>query len=407
MKTTAIISEYNPFHNGHKYLIEKSRQNGSTHIIAIMGGNFLQRGNCAILDKYRRAESAVLGGVDLVLELPQIYAASSAEKFAFGAVQTLNDCGCVNELAFGAERGDISMLKRTVDIIAQSGEAETLSKQYVKQGYSHPRAMQAAVENISRHGDNISDILKSPNNTLAIEYIRAINNIHSNITPFAVKRMGAMHGSNITEREFASASAVREMILNGDNYYKQFIPDTTAEIITDCIKSGECPAEFKNNDRGIMTILRSMTAADFAKIPDVTEGLENRLVRAVRNNNSVSDIITAVKCKRYTHARLSRIIACAYLGITKEISSLAPKYIRVLAFNDRGTDILKMMKKSASLPVIMSPARDMKKLDDMGKKIFEVDLRASDLYGVLTPKVQGCGKDFYKGAVKVKKIKSL
>lgn len=399
MKSTAIISEYNPFHNGHKYQIQKSRENGSTHIISVMGGNFLQRGNCAILDKYNRAKAAILGGVDLVIELPQIYAVGSAEKFAFGAVQTLDKCGCVDELAFGAECGDILMLKRTVDIITRSGEVETLCKQYLKQGYSHPRAMQAAVEYISQNGDNISDILKSPNNTLAIEYIKVLNNINSNINPFAIKRVGAMHGSMQTNNEFASASAVREMILNGDNSYKKFIPNTTAEIISDCITLGECPGEYKNNSRGIMTVLRSMTAEDFANIPDVTEGLENRLVKAAKENNSVLDIITAVKCKRYTHARLSRIIACAYLGITKDISSLEPKYIRVLAFNDRGTEILKLMKKSASLPVIMSPAKDMKKLDDMGKKIFEIDLRASDLYGLLTPNVQRCGNDFYKAMV--------
>lgn len=399
MKSTAIISEYNPFHNGHKYLIQKSRENGSTHIISIMGGNFLQRGNCAVLDKYNRAKAAVLGGVDLVIELPQIYAAASAEKFAFGAVQTLDKCGCVDELAFGAECGDISMLKRAVNIITQSGEVETLCKQYLKQGYSHPRAMQAAVEDVSQSSDNISDILRNPNNTLAIEYIKALDNINSNINPFAVERVGAMHGSMQTDNEFASASAVREMILNGDNSYKKFIPNTTAEIISDCITLGECPGEYKNNSRGIMTVLRRMTAEDFANIPDVTEGLENRLVKAVRENNSVSDIIAAVKCKRYTHARLSRIIACAYLGITKDISSLEPKYIRVLAFNDRGTEILKLMKKSASLTVIMSPAKDMKKLDDMGKKIFEIDLRASDLYGLLTPNVQRCGNDFYKAMV--------
>ena len=399
MKLTAIISEYNPFHNGHKYLIQKSRENGSTHIISIMGGNFLQRGNCAVLDKYNRAKAAVLGGVDLVIELPQIYAAASAEKFAFGAVQTLDKCGCVNALAFGAECGDISMLKRAVNIITQSGEVETLCKQYLKQGYSHPRAMQAAVEDVSQSSDNISDILRNPNNTLAIEYIKALDNINSNINPFAVERVGAMHGSMQTDNEFASASAVREMILKGDSSYKKFIPDTTEEIISECITLGECPGEYKNNSRGIMTVLRRMTAEDFANIPDVTEGLENRLVKAVRENNSVSDIIAAVKCKRYTHARLSRIIACAYLGITKDISSLEPKYIRVLAFNDTGTEILKLMKKSASLTVIMSPAKDMKKLDDMGKKIFEIDLRASDLYGLLTPNVQRCGNDFYKAMV--------
>lgn len=401
MKITAIISEYNPFHNGHKYLIKKSRQNGSTHIIAVMGGNFLQRGNCAVLDKYYRAKAAVMGGVDLVIELPQIYAAASAEKFAFGAVQTLEKCGCTDELSFGAECGDISRLNRAANIITKNDEVQILCKQYIKQGYSHPRAMQAAVEELLQDGDNLSEILKSPNNTLAVEYIRTLKSLNSSITPFAVKRVGAMHDSSVIENNFASASNIREMLLNSDNSYKEYVPNTTAEIIEECIKNGECPAVFGNNDRGILTVLRRMTKEDFAEIPDVTEGLENRLVKAVREQNSVSDIIKAVKCKRYTHARLSRIIACAYLGITKDISILAPKYIRVLAFNDRGTDILKLMKKSAALPVVMSLAKDIKKLDDLGRRMIEIDLRASDLYGVLMPNVQGCGKDFYKGAVKL------
>ena len=401
MKTTAIISEYNPFHNGHQYLVNQTRKNGTTHVIAIMGGNFLQRGNCAITDKYSRAKAAILGGVDLVLELPQIYAAASAERFAFGAVQTLDKCGCVNELAFGAECGDITKLERTVDIIAHSGEVERLCKEYIKQGYSHPRAMQTAVENVMQDGDHISDILKSPNNTLAIEYIRSLKKLGSGIKPFTVERRGAMHDSELTDNIFASASAIRNMILKDDNSYKEFIADTTYDIIKECIKNGESPAEYKNNERGILTVLRSMSSEDFAKIPDVTEGLENRIVKAVRENNSISDILTAVKCKRYTHARLSRIIACAYLGITEDILSLAPKYIRVLAFNDRGTEILKLMKKFALLPVIMSPAKDIKKHDENCRKIFDIDMRASELYGLNTQKIQGCGKDFYKGAIKL------
>lgn len=398
MKITAIISEYNPFHNGHKHLITQARENNSTHIAAIMGGNFLQRGNCAILDKYHRAEAAVLGGVDLVVELPQIYAVSCAESFAFGAVQTLDKCGCIDELAFGAECGDIAKLKQIADITTKSSDIEKLCKEFVKQGYSHPRAMQAAVQIITQNG-GISDILQNPNNTLAIEYIRTLNKLESNIKPFAVKRTGAMHNSKSTFNEFASASAIRNMILNADNSYKEFIPSDTYDIINECIKIGECPADFKNNERGILAVLRSMTAEDFAKIPDVAEGLENRIVKAVRENNSISDIITSVKCKRYTHARLSRIITCAYLGITSDIASISPKYIRVLAFNERGTEILKLMKQTASLPVIMSPAKDMKKLDEDGSKILDIDLRASDLHGLLTPGILSCGKDFYKGAV--------
>ena len=405
MKITAVVSEYNPFHNGHKYLAEKARENGATHIVSVMGGNFLQRGNCAIADKYARAKAAVLGGIDLVFELPQVYASASAERFASGAVETIAGCGCIDELCFGAECGDIAMLKRAVDIISGSGEVTRLCREYLRQGFSHPRAMQAAVEQVQSGcgvgGSEISEILSSPNNTLGIEYIRALNCINSRIEPFAVKRVGAVHDSDITDNNFASASAVRNMILNGDVSYCNFIPETTREVIEECIKNGECPGEFERNSRGVLTVLRRMTAENFAQIPDVTEGLENRLVKAVKDNDSISDIIKAVKCKRYTHARLSRIIVCAYLGITKNISDISPKYIRVLAFNGRGAEILKMMKKTAELPTVMSPARDRSKLDDEGKRLLDLDILSSDMYGLLTPKIRRCSKDYYRGAERV------
>ncbi len=404
MKITAIVSEYNPFHNGHKYLADKARENGATHVASIMGGNFLQRGNCAIADKYARARAAVLGGIDLVFELPQVYASASAERFASGAVETLDGCGCIDELCFGAECGDTETLKRTADIISGSGEVTELCREFLRQGFSHPRAMQAAVGQVlsgkRMNETDISEILGSPNNTLGIEYIRALNRIGSGIEPFAVKRVGAEHDSDITESHFASASAVRNMILRGDGSYSEFVPETTGDILEGCIKNGECPGEFENNERGVLAVLRRMTAEDLAEIPDVTEGLENRLVKAVRDNDSIADIISAVKCKRYTHARLSRIIACAYLGITKEISGLSPKYIRVLAFNGRGAEILKIMKKTAQLPVVMSPAKDRGKLDDEGKRLFEMDILSSDMYGLLTPKIQRCSKDYYRGAEK-------
>ena len=163
------------------------------------------------------------------------------------------------------------------------------------------------------------------------------------------------------------------------------------------IKDGRCPAESKNNERGILSVLRSMSADDFLQIPDVTEGLENRLIKAIKQNNSVPDIIMYVKSKRYTYARISRIITCAYLGINKEIAALSPQYIRVLALNGKGAEILKVMKKTAELPLVMSPAKDIKKLDEKGKAIFETDIRAADLHGLFTPQVQPCSLDFYSG----------
>ncbi len=401
MKTVGIIAEYNPFHNGHQYLIEKVHENGATHVAAVMGGSFLQRGNCAVVDKFERARAAVLCGIDLVVELPQIYASASAERFAFGAVGILEQCGCIDQLAFGSECGDIDLLTQTAELINNSNEIQMLCRSFMKQGYSHPRALQASVDALEKNKNDISDVLRLPNNTLAIEYIRNLNIINSSIEPFAVKRSKVMHDSFITEDGFASASAVRKMIIDNDSSYESFVPHSVSEIINECIEKGKCPAVFENNERGILTVLRNMTADDIAKLPDVTGGLENRIAKAVREKNTVEEILAAVKCKRYTYARLSRIITYAYLKIDSQIFSLPPKYIRVLAFNDKGTEILKVMKKTAKLPVIMSPAKDIQKLDEAGRKMLLTDIRASDLYGLLTPGIQSCGEDYYNGAVKI------
>lgn len=404
MKTTAIVSEYNPFHNGHKYLADKARENGATHIIAIMGGNFLQRGECAVIDKYARARAAVLGGIDLVLELPVVYAVASAEGFASGAVETLDKCGCADELCFGAECGDVEQIRRAVEITCSDRLLE-ICRDYKNQGYSHPRAMQAAAEKLACDGNGefqkAVTLLSSPNNTLGVEYIRALDRLNSGIKPFAVKRKAVEHDSNIKIDGFASASAVREMIFNNDKSFFDYLPQTTGEIIKECIANGECPSGLIYGERAVMSTLRRLTVEDFAQIPDVTEGLENRIFKAVKECNCVDDIIAKIKCKRYTYARLSRILTCAYLGVTKELLAEKPQYIRVLAFNDRGAEVLRKMKKSSTLPVVMSPARDKNKLSDIGKALLEKDILASDLYGLMTPSVKSCSSDYYTGAVKL------
>lgn len=408
MKITAIVSEYNPFHNGHKYLVDKARENGATHTVAIMGGNFLQRGECAVMDKYARAKAAVLGGIDLVLELPVIYAVSSAEGFASGAVETLDNCGVINELCFGAECGDIEQIRKAVEITC-SEKLLDICKEYKNQGYSHPRAMQAAAQRISanKNSDSGEDVknavklLSSPNNTLGVEYIRAVDRLKSNISPFAVERKGVEHNSSVKIDGFASASAIREMIFKNENEFPNYIPITTWEIIKESISKGECPSGLIYGERAVMSILRRMTVDDLTQIPDVTEGLENRIYKAIRECNSIEEIISQIKCKRYTYARLSRILTCAYLGVTEELSAEKPQYIRVLAFNDRGAQVLRQMKKSATLPIVMSPARDKNKLSDIGKVLLEKDIQASDLYGLMTPKIKSCASDYFTGAIKI------
>lgn len=401
MKLTAIVSEYNPFHNGHKYLIEKAREGGATHIAAIMGGNFLQRGECAIMDKYARAEAAVKGGVDLVLELPAIYAVASAEVFARGAVETLDKCRCVGTLCFGSEGGGISMLMSAAEL-TESPELLKACKKYIRIGYSHPRAMQAAAEELgsaeaSRYP---AHLLNQPNNTLGIEYIRALRDLESSIIPVAIERIGVKHNSDFTFEGFASASKIREMILAGNNAFFNYIPSETRKIIDEQIGESLCPASLTNGG-AVLSILRRMNVEELQRLPDVTEGLENRLYRAIKESTSVEEIIKRVKCKRYTYARLSRIIVCAYLGIDKEMSKLPPQYIRPLAFNDKGTEILKQMKARSELPVIMSLRRDKEKLSNVGKLMLEKDILASDMYRLLTPKIHPCSSDYYNGVIRI------
>ncbi len=399
MKISAIISEYNPFHNGHKYLAEQLRINGSSHIISIMSGSFVQRGDCAAADKYSRAKMAVCSGIDLVLELPVIYSCASAERFSYGAVYILDSCGCINELCFGSECGNITTLKELA-LLSDSSDFTQRIISYKTKGYSHPRAVEQALRD--SHSDSLADVLKGANNTLAAEYIKALQKINSTIVPVTIKRIGALHDSNYLSGNIASASMIRKMLYSNDASYKQYVPESTSDIIELLKEQKRCPAQLKENERSILSTLRFCTSDKIRSAPDVTEGLENRLYKAIKDNISIDGIIEQVKCKRYTYARISRIIMSLYLGITKYLYFTDPQYIRVLAFNKRGTEILKLMKQTAALPVVMSPSKDINALSSDGQRLLSADIRSTDLYGLFTPTIQNCSDDFYKGALYIK-----
>ncbi len=370
MKIVGVIAEFNPFHNGHRYLIEQIKKDGSL-VAAVMSGDFVQRGQSAVLDKHHRAEIAVKCGVDIVFELPQIYSCASAENFAFGGVSILDSCGCIDELAFGAECGDISEIQSAVALLDDVNTQNKISEN-IKKGMSYPNAVQMAVG---------ADILLKPNNTLAVEYLKALKKINSTIKPICIKRIMTEHDSHIPNGNFASASAVREMIFCGDESYKKYVPDSSANIICDCIKKGEIAQNFKYNERGAVSIMRRMSADDWRNIPDVSEGLENRIMKSVRENITVDDVIMSIKCKRYTYARISRAVCCAYIGITKSDFG-KPQYIRVLAFSKSGIEILRKMKNSAKLPVI-TKFKDSLNLSDSAKRMFDIDMMSSDMYKLL------------------------
>lgn len=343
---TGIICEFNPFHQGHKYLIDKAKENADG-VICVMSGNFVQRGEFAVYDKFTRAKAPLENGADLVLELPCAYSLMSAKGFAKYSGQILKKCKVADSITFGAECDDKSSLKKTAEEIK---EKDSLIKEKLKDGLSYPSARKAVIN---------SDLLDTPNNILAIEYISEID------LPFnVVKRIGQGHDS---DDEIYSASAIRKTL-------------DESEICT-----------LKNCERAVLAKLRTMNSEDFLKIEDVSEGLENRIVEAVRSSSELEEIYNKIKTKRYTHSRIRRIILKAYLGITKYYTQDVP-YIRVLGFNSKGREILGEMAKKSSLPVISRYA-DIKKLDAFGKELFQLECRCTDLYNLGYKNPLPCGTE--------------
>ncbi|MGN0551578.1 MAG: nucleotidyltransferase family protein [Acutalibacteraceae bacterium] len=395
MNIYAIISEYNPFHNGHKYMTDTLRRNGATHIAAIMGGSFLQRGEPALFSKYARARCALENGVDLVIELPQIYAGASAFDFAYGGASVADALGCVNHLAFGSECGDIELLTQTAQIMESEAYKAAL-KNHLSLGKSYARACCEALGELCPDKANI---LEGANNTLAIEYIRSLIKLKSNIKPVTVERRGAMHDEHNSSGGIASASYIRKLIRENDSEFYRLIPENTLPIIKEEIKNGRI-SDIKNLERAILHRLRSMSLEELKNLPDVTEGLENRLFKAVRSFCTVDEIINEVKTKRYTHAKIRRIIMSAFLGIDNKLAGSPLPYIRVLGFNARGIEILRQAKESARLPIITKVSDSMPLLNDKQKRLFELDIKATDLQGLSFAKIPPCGDDYFIGNVR-------
>lgn len=396
MKVFSVICEYNPFHNGHKYMIDKAKEMGASHIVAIMGGNFLQRGDVALINKHKRALCAVKNGVDLVVELPVIYATASAERFAQGGVAVANGLGCTDNLIFGSENGNIDNLKQLAKLIL-SDEFNSAVKRTLRLGISYPKALTKCANDLGYRG--LTQLLLYPNNTLGIEYIKALYSSNSSITPLTIQRKGAYHNSYEVEDNTASASNIRERILNNRDW-ESLVPKNSYNIIKDEINDGRY-ASLKNGERAILYKLRTMSKDDFARLPDVNEGLENRIYSIVQNGNNVQNITERIKTKRYTLARIRRILIYALLGITKETQSINENYIRVLAFNDKGAEILKEAKKTAVLPIINKISDSFKDLNDNQKKMLELDILAGDIYPLFCKEAYDCKTDYTNKIIKV------
>lgn len=373
----AVICEFNPFHNGHKYLLEKARKITGEPVIAVMSGSFTQRGEVAVTDKFERTAVAVRNGADLVVELPTVYAVANAERFARGGVRIAKSFSDVHYLAFGCETDDLSLLTSAV----QAKQNPAVNKRIaalMKDGDYYPRAMEQAVREIC--GDEVADVLTAPNNILAVEYLRAIAD--SGIQPLPIRRVGAAHDSGEINGNYASASLLRTMLRSGQAA-KAYLPQMPPEITRPELL-----------ERAMLFRLRAMTAADFQKLPDVGEGLENRIIEAVKKHNSIKEIIGAVKTKRYTHARLRRILVCAALGITEELQAAKASYVRVLGFTQVGAAML----RTCRFEVVTSVAKAMQSGDN--RVFLEKDILATDLAALAFDKIKPSAADYLTKIIK-------
>jgi len=378
MKTVGIICEYNPFHLGHYGQIEKTKAllnnppyyNAAEDIavVCVMSGNYVQRGDFAVLNKHARAKMAVYSGADLVIELPAPYALQSAEGFAKAGVYILEMLGICDYLSFGSESGNINRLYEAAEIIV-SEKSHALTKEWLDNGISYASAQQKAADILLGVR---SDIFKSPNNVLGIEYIKAIKKIGSEMIPLTVKRTGGDHDSDTG----FSASALRKSFIQ-NIIPVQSMTEHAAAAGMEELALGRGPVSMEKAEIAVLSRLRAI--ADYSDVPGISEGLERRFKRYAACEASINSILTKVKTKRYPMSRLRRVLMCAVLGIRVEDAKTLPPYARVLAMNEKGMKMLGMARDKAKMPIITKPA-SVNKLNESAIRIFNLEASATDFY---------------------------
>ena len=375
MDVVGIVAEYNPFHAGHAFhLAETRRRMGDCTAVCVMSGNFVQRGECAVLDKWSRARLALKAGVDLVLELPTVWAAASAEYFAWGAVNILKEAGA-DAISFGSESGDGAGLK-VVAACLDSPVYATGLRRFLDEGMPFAACRQAVVRGLL--GEELAGLLSNPNDNLGAEYLKAARRLGWEPEAAAISRRGAAHDGG-GHPEYPSASFVRERILSGE-------------------LAVENPACMKTGERWVLAALRGLDESGFAALPDCGEGLSHRLCRAARQGRTLDEVYALAKTKRYAHSRIRRAALWGALGLKASDRPDAPPYLRVLGAGERGRALLRELKQAARLPVITKPAH-ARKLDGPGRRLFELEARCTDLYQLCREDSGPCGMEWTSGPV--------
>lgn len=391
MSVTGIIAEFNPLHNGHKYLIETAKEKGDK-VVVVLSSDFVQRGDCAIYNKSTRTKAALICGADLVIELPTVWSMSGAEKFALGSVFLLKSTNIVNSLTFGVQDDNLSLIN---DIAYYLNSVEF--KEEIKNRLNTNKTFATIREEIIKSKFNISeDMLKDGNNILAIEYIRACLNLGFNPTINTVKRIGTSHDSSLTTETFAGATYIREQIRqNSLEDVEKFIPAELFELYHNSDIS-----DFSRLHNAILFKLRSMNEEYFKELPDLSEGIENRFYKAVQSAKSFDELLEILKTKRYTLSRIRRLVLNAALGIFESDSPALPPYIRVLGFNNNGEELVKEISKHSTLPIIIN-SKQAQSLNGVAENVFKKQSEITDLYNLAFKSPNPCGSDYSYNTVKI------
>lgn len=410
-RVLGIIAEYNPFHNGHMYHLQKAKeQSGAQYCICVMSGNFVQRGNTSIVNKWKKAEMALLNGVDLVIELPTIYSVASAEGFSLGAIKLLNNLKIVDAISFGTETSDFAALNNISSIVNEEPmKYKNILNAELKKGLSFPKARENALMLYLNDNKRYDNILNTPNNILAIEYLKALKKIKSTIQPIPIKREKVYYNDNVIVDEFASATAIRKLLKNEEfNEIRKVVPKNTYQILEKETELGNVVLDLSRYEKEIIYNLRRMTISEIAELPDVNEGLEHSLKNAANYSNDITNLINIVKTKRYTVTRIQRILICALLGITKRDVGMAKKtepYIRVLGFNEKGKELISRINKQNPKATVITSVKKFQdknnnnKNSKIYKRLLDIDIFSTNVYTMACKSESLANLDYTKNMV--------
>ena len=387
-KVLGIIAEYNPFHNGHLYQIEEAKkQTGADYVVAIMSGNFAQRGNTSLVNKWVKTEMALRNGVDLVIELPTVYSISSAENFAEGAIKILDSLKIVDTLCFGTETSDFAALNNIANVLFnEPKEYVSMLNHELGKGVSYPKARESAVMMYLNDIKRYANILSGSNNILAIEYLKALKKLKSNMKPFSIERKKVYYNDEKIVDEFASSTAIRKLVTREQyDEIRKVMPTSSYMLLKEEIKRGNYVVDIAKYEKEILYTLRKMTVKEIGELQNVTEGLEFAIKNAANSCNNILDLMDKVKSKRYTQTRIQRILLYALLGITKKDMNNAKKmtpYTRILGFNRKGRELLTdICEYNPKINMVTS----VKKYIDTSinknlKEMLEKDIFATNVY---------------------------